>query len=48
MVLIFILAIIIVWSWKHGSTLKTIKKMDDNPCCTVKSDDWKRKHGLIK
>lgn len=48
MPLIFIVVIIIMGLCKHDSTMKTIKKMDENPCCTVKSDDWKRKHGLLK
>lgn len=34
--------------WEHDTYIKTRNRMDNNPRCTIKSDVWKRKNGLIK
>lgn len=34
--------------WEHDNYIKKRNKMDNNPMCTIKSDTWKRKYGLIK
>jgi len=45
-----IITFFIVWyvvmkmSLDYEPINKRIERMDNNPCCTVKSDKWKREH----
>lgn len=47
MFLVYILLGLCVGGWKYDNFTKTRNRMDNDPTCTLKSDDWKRKHGLL-
>lgn len=47
MVLIYILLAFIVHGVQSYDTNRKIREMDNDPSCTIKSDRWKREHGLL-
>lgn len=47
MAFVYILLGLCVAGWRYDNFTKTRNKMDNDPTCSLKSDDWKRKHGLL-
>ena len=48
-----IVSFLIVWwvimkmLWEYESPEQKIRRMDNDPSCTLKSDRWKREHGQL-
>lgn len=47
MILIYIVLFIVIQIIDSCKVDKAIKKNDADPYCTIKSDAWKRKNGLL-
>jgi hypothetical protein len=47
MALLWIFGLIFIALWKHDSIEKKIKRIDNDPYYTIKSNDYLRKHGKL-
>jgi|BioPla2DNA2_1021312.scaffolds.fasta_scaffold296696_2 hypothetical protein len=47
MFLFNIIIILFIIGIEKNNTSKKIREMDNDPSCTIKSDRWKREHGLL-
>ena len=47
MILFYIIVALMIMGVENHNTSKRIRERDNNPYNTVKSDRWKREHGLL-
>ena len=45
--LLIVLCVVMKMIWNYESPYQKIKRMDNNPNCSLKSDRWKREHGQL-